>query len=150
MSKKQGILIVGGGWVSIQHINAFKNNPGAEILAICGRTKEGASKCAAGAGLDVQYFDDYQEALKLPGVDIVAIGSPQHVHADQAIAAAQAGKHMLIEKPVAQTPAEMYAMRDAVRLAGVKTVVSFVLRWNPLFQRLKKTFRKTKQSPHLN
>lgn len=138
MSRKHGVLIIGGGWVSTQHINAFKNNPNAEVLAICSRTKEGARKCAAEAGLDVQCFDDFGKALKLPGVNIVAIGSPQHVHAEQAIAVARAGKHMLIEKPVAQSLAEMYAMREAVRLAGVKTVVSFVLRWNPLFQRLKK------------
>jgi predicted dehydrogenase len=138
MSRKQGVLIVGGGWVSSQHINAFKNNPHSEILAVCSRTKEGARCCADQAKLDVECFDDYEKALRRPGVDIVAVGSPQHVHAGHTIAAARAGKHMLIEKPVAQTPEDMYAMRDAIRLAGVKTVVSFVLRWNPLFQRIKK------------
>ena len=48
--------------------------------------------------------------------------------------AAEAGKHVIIEKPIANSLDEMRAMRDAVRKAGVKTVVSFVLRWNPLFE----------------
>src|SRR5439155_576430 len=51
--------------------------------------------------------------------------------------AARAGKHLLIEKPVAVQPPELRAMAEAVRAAGVKSVVSFVLRWNPLVLTLK-------------
>ncbi|MFQ6099553.1 MAG: Gfo/Idh/MocA family protein, partial [Armatimonadota bacterium] len=64
-------------------------------------------------------------------VDVISICTPIHLHARETIAAAQAGKHILIEKPVALNLADLKAMRDAVRNAGVKTVVSFVLRWNP-------------------
>ena len=138
MSKKLGVLIVGGGWVSSQHVVAFKNNPHTEIVGICSSSLVNAQKCAAAAGLDVSCFDDYQKALQLPGVDIVSIGTPQEFHAQQTIEAAHAGKHILIEKPVAQTSEELLAMQEAVRCAGVKTVAGFVLRWNPLFQHIKK------------
>jgi predicted dehydrogenase len=138
MSKKLGILIVGGGWVSSQHVAAFQKNPNAEIIGICGIPLANAQKCATTAGLDVPCFDDYQKALQLPGVDIVSIGTPQEFHAQQTIEAARAGKHILIEKPIAQTPQELKAMQEAVHAVGVKTVAGFVLRWNPLFQHIKK------------
>ena len=138
MSKKLGVLIHGAGWVSTQHIEAFKKNRHAEIVAICSRTVDGAKRRAKESGLDVPCFDDYRKALALPGVDIVAVCTPQHLHAENTIAAAQAGKHIVIEKPVAQSLQELRTMQAAVRKAKVKTVVSFVLRWNPLFQRLKK------------
>ncbi len=137
-TRKLGVLIHGAGWVSGQHIAAFKNNPHAEVVAICSRTREGAARRATAAGLDVPCFDDYAQALAQPGVDIVSVCTPQHLHAAHTIAAARAGKHLVIEKPVAQSPEELDAMLAAVRAAGVKTVVSFVLRWNPLFQTLKR------------
>ena len=133
-----GVLIHGAGWVSTQHIAAFKNNARTEVIGISSRTVASAQKRAREAGLDVPCFGDYAEALRMPGVDIVAVCTPQHVHAENVIAAARAGKHIVIEKPAAQSLAELSAMRDAVRAAGVRTVVSFVLRWNPLFQELKR------------
>ena len=62
---------------------------------------------------------------------IVDICSPSHMHAAQAIAAAEAGKHLLVEKPMALSMAENRALRDAVARAGVKSNVGFVLRWHP-------------------
>ena len=136
--KTLGVLIHGAGWVSTQHIAAFQKNPHAEIVGISSRSLGSAEKRAAEAGLDVPLFDDFEKALAQPGVDIVAVCTPQHVHAENVITAAAAGKHIVIEKPVCQTLEELHAMQDAVRKAGVKTVVSFVLRWNPLFQTLKR------------
>lgn len=136
--KQLGILIHGAGWVSTQHIQAFAKNPHTRVVAICSRTMEGARQRAAEAGPDVACFDNLGAALAHPGVDIVSICTPQHLHAENTIAAARAGKHLVIEKPVCMTLDEGRVMRDAIRAAGVKTVVSFVLRWNPLFQRVKR------------
>ena len=66
----------------------------------------------------------------------VHLYAPQ-LHPENTIAAAEAGKHIVIEKAIANTPKDMRAMADAVDKAGVKTVVSFVLRWNPLFTTIK-------------
>jgi predicted dehydrogenase len=87
---------------------------------------------------DVAIYDDLATALKHPGVDIVSICTPQHIHCQNVLAAARAGKHLVIEKPVANSPVELAEMQKAVNEAGVKTVVSFVLRWNPLFRDLKR------------
>lgn len=137
MAKTLGVLIHGAGWVSTQHIQAFQQNPHTEVVAVSSRTVEGAQARAAGSGLEVACYGDYEKALSQPGVDIVAVCTPQHLHAENTIAAARAGKHIAIEKPAAMSLAEARAMRAAVGKAAVKTVVSFVLRWNPLFQNIK-------------
>lgn len=136
--RKLGVLIHGAGWVSTQHIAAFTKNPQTDVVAISSRKLASAQERAAEAGLDVTCYDDYDAALRHEGVDIVCVCTPQHVHAANTVAAAKAGKHVVIEKPVAMSVDEMRAMRDAIGAAGVKTVVSFVLRWNPLLQNIKK------------
>lgn len=137
MSKKLGVLIHGAGWVASQHIQAFQKNPHTEVRAISSRTLESARNRAADFGLDVPCHIDYKAALEQPDIDIVAVCTPQHLHPENTIAAARAGKHIVIEKPAAMTLGDARAMRDAVREAGVRTVVSFVLRWNPLFREIK-------------
>ena len=71
------------------------------------------------------------------GVKISAVPLASKSEVETAIAAAEAGKHILIEKPVAMNVKDLKEMRDAVREAGVKTVVSFVLHWNPFFETVK-------------
>ena len=135
---RYGVLIHGAGWVSTQHIAAFKNNPATELVAISSRSRASAQRRAAEAGLDrAAIYDDFEQALRHEGVDIVSICTPQHAHCENVLAAAAAKKHLIIEKPVGISVAELRTMRQAVRAAGVKTVVSFVLRWNPLFRTLK-------------
>ncbi|HPZ82466.1 MAG TPA: Gfo/Idh/MocA family oxidoreductase, partial [Thermogutta sp.] len=133
-----GVLVHGAGWVSSQHIAAYQKNPATEIRAICDRSLERAQARAKSAGLtNVAIYDDFEKALRHPGIDIVSICTPQHVHCENVLAAAAAGKHMVIEKPVAINLTQLRMMQQAVKKAGVRTVVSFVLRWNPLFRTLK-------------
>jgi len=139
LDKQFGVLIHGAGWVSTQHIAAFTKNPHTRVVAISSRKLASAQQRAAEAGLDdVTCYDDYDKALQHPGVDIVAVCTPQHVHCDNVVKAADAGRHIVIEKAAAISMDELHTMRDAVHKAGVKTVVSFVLRWNPLFITLKR------------
>jgi predicted dehydrogenase len=139
MSEKTlGVLVHGAGWVAGEHIKAFAANPRAKVVAISSRKESSCQARAAEAGLtDVAFYTDYEEALAHDDIDIVSVCTPQHLHAEHTIAAAEAGKNIVIEKPVANSPAEMRAMLKAVQQAQVKTVVSFVLRWNPLFETIK-------------
>ena len=125
-----GVAIQGAGWVSTQHIRAYMKNPHTRVVAIGSRTQEGAQRKVQELGLDVPVFDRYEELLAQPDVDIVSICTPPHRHSQETVLAAEAGKHILIEKPVATSLDELGRMRDAVRKSGVRTVVSFVLRWN--------------------
>lgn len=140
MAEKQyGILVIGAGWVSTQHISAYVNNPHSQVCAICDINMDNARRRADEAGLsDIGLYDNAADALKHDGVDAVSICTPQHIHCENVLATAEAGKHMIIEKPAANSLDELRQMRDAVNAAGVKTVVGFVLRWHPLFQNIKK------------
>jgi predicted dehydrogenase len=138
MSKQLGVLVHGAGWVAGEHVKAFQGNPHTRVAAISSRKMESARRRAEQSGLkDVGLYTDLDQALKHEGVDIVSICTPQHLHAENTVKVARAGKHIVIEKPIANSVDEMRAMREAVCKAGVKTVVCFVLRWNPLFQTLK-------------
>ncbi len=130
--------IAGTGWVSGEHIAAFMNNPHTEIVALCGRSEDKVRTKMAECNLDCAVYTDYDAMLAHEGIDIISIATPPHVHAEQAVKAAQAGKHLLLEKAMANTLEDIRAIRDAVANAKVKSVVSFVLRWNPLFDIIKK------------
>lgn len=132
-----GVAIQGAGWVSSEHIRAYLRNPDARIVAIGSRTREGAAAKARQFDLDVPVYDSLEEMLARPDVDAVSICTPHERHPEDTILAAEAGKHVLIEKPVALNPQDLRRMRDAVRRAGVRSVVSFVLRWNPAVMNIK-------------
>ncbi|MDR3196942.1 MAG: Gfo/Idh/MocA family oxidoreductase [Planctomycetaceae bacterium] len=134
-----GILINGAGWVARQHATAYRNHRDCRIVAINNRSKPHAVRLVEELGLDdVAIYTDFASALNHSGVDIVSICTPQHLHCENVLQAAAAGKHLVIEKPVATNRDDLYRMRDAINKSGVKTVVGFVLRWNPLVVLLKK------------
>ncbi len=137
MDKKFGAAIWGAGWVAGEHIRAYMANPRCEVVAIGSRKESSARTKMEHAGLNCAIYTDYDQLLADPRVDIVSICTPNDCHADEAVKAANAGKHMLLEKPMALNLADIQRVRDAVRSASVKTVVGFVLHWNPLFDTIK-------------
>ncbi len=132
-----GVAIHGAGWVAGAHAASWAKNPHVRIVSVSDVAKDRAGQLAARLGLDCAIRDDYDAVLADGRVDIVDLCGPSHVHAEQGIAAAQAGKHILVEKPIALTMDENRSLRDAVARAGVKSLAGFVLRWNPAVQTLK-------------
>jgi predicted dehydrogenase len=114
-----GVAVCGAGWCAAQHIAAFQRNPRTAVTWVVGREVERTR---------------YEDVLRAPDVDIVSIATPNHLHADQAVAAAQARKHFVLEKPTGLDEAELVRIRDAVRQTGVRTIVSFVLRYSPFLK----------------
>lgn len=136
--KTLGVGIVGTGWVSGEHIRAFQANPHTEVRAIVSRDKERArAKVEEYKFPRARAYDRLEDMLGDQDIHIVSICTPHHLHVPQGVAAAKAGKHLLLEKPVALDLKGLRELQAAVRAAKVKTVVSFVLRWNPLFQTIK-------------
>lgn len=135
--RKLGVAIHGVGDVAAAHAASWKRNPHAEIVSVSSRRRASAQRLVDQEGLDCSVRDDLGQVLADERVDIVNLSGPNNVHAAQGIAAAQAGKHVLVEKPVAVTIEELRGLRDAVATAGVKSICSFVLRWNPLLETLK-------------
>lgn len=135
--QQYGVGIVGMGWVAGEHMRAWANHPQARVVGCVSRTREGAQRKIQEVGIPCHIYDSYEDLLADPAIQIISICSPNDLHAGQAIAAAQAGKHICLEKPIALAPEDLYRVRDAVQNAGVKSVVCFVLRWNPLFETVK-------------
>jgi predicted dehydrogenase len=134
---KLGVAIHGAGQVAYAHAASWLKNPHVRIVSVGSRHRESAQRLAEKLKLDSAIHDDFEQVLADGRVDIVNLSGPNHVHTPQGIAAAKAGKHLLMEKPMCLSMDENRALRDAVQKAGVRSVVSFVLRWNPLFENLK-------------
>lgn len=129
-----GVGLVGVGWVAAQHLKAFQANPHCRIVALCSRDEARTRRKLKAEGVELpeaRFTTRYRDLLKDPSIDIIAIATPNHLHADQAVAAAEAGKHILLEKPTGLDSAELVRIRRAVKAAGVRTIVSFELHYNP-------------------
>src|SRR5215211_6245445 len=131
---KLGVGVTGVGWCGAQHILAFLKNPRAAITWLHARDPGRVSGTLSKYGIalpDVRVTGRYGDLLEAPDVDIISITTPNHMHADQAVAAARAGKHIVLEKPTGLDEEELVRIRDAVRQSGVRTIVSFELHYNP-------------------
>jgi len=136
--KEFGVGILGTGWVAGSYIQAFEANPHTQVRAILSRDKDRAAARAAEHKLaHCRPYETLEGLLADPNVQIVSICTPHHLHVEQALAAAEAGKHLTLEKPVALEIGGLRRVQAAVRAARVKTVVGFVLRWNPLFETIR-------------
>jgi predicted dehydrogenase len=133
VSRELQVGIVGLGWVAGAHIAAFQAVHGAAVAAVCSRRPQDPAALARRFGLSLRVYQDYSEMLADPALDIIDICTPHPLHAGQAIAAARAGKHLLIEKPLCLTWEDACAVRDAVRAAGVKACVCFECRFSAHF-----------------
>lgn len=134
--QKLGVAIHGAGEVAYAHAASWKKNPHVHIVSVSSRSRDSAQRLAETMELDCTIHDDYDAVLNDARVNIVNLSGPNFVHAEQAIAAAEAGRHVLVEKPMVLSMDENRSLRDAVERTGVKSIVSFVLRWNPMFESL--------------
>jgi predicted dehydrogenase len=127
------IGIVGLGWVAGAHIETFRHVTGAKVVAICSRRKQKPSELQAKYGIPLKVYSDYDLMLADPDIDVIDICTPHPFHPKQAIAAAKAGKHLIIEKPIGLSWADAKAVRDAVKKARVQAMVCFEVRYSAQF-----------------
>ncbi|WNQ11558.1 Gfo/Idh/MocA family oxidoreductase [Paenibacillus aurantius] len=125
---KLKIGIIGAGSISEVHFNSYQNNPHAEIYAVCDLNEERAKAKASAYGAK-KVFTDYKEILALPELQGVSICTWNNSHAEIAIAALEAGKHVLVEKPLCITVEEALRVEEAVRRSGKVLQVGFVRRY---------------------
>jgi len=128
-----GVGLIGAGWVAGEYVKAFRDHPQTEILGIFNRTPGKAGRLLKTHGVSGREYPSIDAFFADPGIDIVVSCTHPDVRAAHCTRAAETGRHIVIEKPVALTRSEVAQIRDAVAKAGVKTVTSFVLRWNPQF-----------------
>lgn len=136
MTSTLGLGLVGYGGFGAFTAEVYAEMPEVRIVAV---TDADAKRCeAAAARYQVRAYSDLAQLLGDPQVDLVAIATPPWLHASQAIAAAGAGKHIFLEKPLATTLEEADALVECVQAQGVKLSIDYVLRRVPLYVTLNK------------
>lgn len=125
--------IVGLGWAAGAHIETFKAVHGANITAVCSRREHDEAELARQCGTPLRAYTCFEDMLADPDVHVIDICTPHPYHAGQAIAAAQAGKHVIIEKPIAISYEDAKDVRDAIRKNGVSACVCFECRYSAHF-----------------
>lgn len=122
--------IVGLGWVAGAHIETFKNVEGANVTAVCSRRDLDEKQLEQQFGIPIRVYNDYDDMLGDDSLDIIDICTEHPLHPEQAIAAAEAGKHMIIEKPIALNYKDAKAVGEAIDKAGVQACVCFEVRFS--------------------
>jgi UDP-N-acetyl-2-amino-2-deoxyglucuronate dehydrogenase len=130
------VALVGCGRISKNHFEAIEKIDGLELAAVCDTNPERAA--AAGTQWKVPYFTSYEKMLKETKADVITIATPSGLHADQGVAAADAGKHVVMEKPMAISLTGADALVHACDKAGVHLFVVKQNRLNPPVQLLKR------------
>ena len=128
MNKLRMGLIGAGGWGAM-HARTYDGTPGAALCAVADTDEARAQKLAAEYG--AKCYGGYRELLADEAIDAVSIVTPDFAHEEVAIAAAQAGKHILCEKPLAMTVEGCRRIIEAAEAAAVKLMVDFHARWSP-------------------
>ncbi len=135
--KKINVGLIGYKFMGKTHSYGYKNLPlffGPEyqpgMKVICGRNEEAVKAAAEQFGWE-EYETDWRTVIEREDIDLIDVSSPGYLHAEMSIAAAQAGKDVLCEKPLANNLAEAREMLAAVQKAGVKHMIAFNFRRIP-------------------
>ena len=131
--KNYNVGIIGYGWVSGAHIAAINATCYAQVTAVYSSRRLESAALSAKHGGSITCYDDLAAMLANPNIHVVSICSYPQDHARHAVAAAKAGKHLIIEKPLALSWDDCLAVQKAVQKAKVKTCVCFECRFSSQF-----------------
>ncbi len=139
-----GIGMLGYSFMGKAHSNAFKKIPYMmypppaipKLVGICGRNQEAVKEAAKRYGYQ-NYYTDWRKMLENDSIDIFDNGAPNDLHAGPCSAAAEAGKHLFCEKPLALNAGESKQLLDTANKAGVKHMVGYNYRFLPAIRQAK-------------
>lgn len=138
LNDRIGVCVVGPGfWAREMHLPAFTTIPGVEVVSVVGNSEASARKLAEQFGVKT-WSTDYRSAVQAADVDIVDILAPNYLHAPVAIAAAEAGKHVICIKPIATTLEEADRMIAAAEKAGTRLLYAENVPFIPAVQEASK------------
>ena len=122
--------LIGAGLWGRGHAEVYSTHHLSTLAAVCDLDEKRAAQVAADFGAK-KTCGDYRELLADPEIDAVAVVTPDFAHGDPLVAAAEAGKHIIVEKPLATTLDDLERIEAAVTAAGVTFMVDFHSRWSP-------------------
>jgi len=127
------LVMVGNGAFAKKHLDGLKRIPGAEVVSIVGRSRESTAAVAKQYGIP-HYSTTLEEALAQPGVEAAILTSPTQVHAAQGIQVMEAGKHVQIEIPIADSLADAERLVATQKKTGKVAMGGHTRRFNPSHQ----------------
>lgn len=133
---KVGVGLIGCGTWGKVHARTYAANDSVDFIAVCDADARRAEEFARSFGARAHY-SDWRKVLENPDIQAVAIATPDFAHGEIVLAALQAGKDILVEKPLATTVEECETVVAAWKKAGVKLMVDFHNRWNLPFVNLR-------------
>tara|TARA_R110002167_G_scaffold120166_13_gene297873 strand:+ start:429 stop:1517 length:1089 start_codon:yes stop_codon:yes gene_type:complete len=136
MGKKVGIGLIGSQFISAIHVEALKSVQDAQVLAVMSPTK-GNALAFAQKHMIPNHFTDLEALLAIDEIDMVVIGAPNALHCEIAVKAAQAGKHIVVEKPLCMNLQEADLMIETCKKANVKLMYAEELCFTPKYVRMK-------------
>jgi predicted dehydrogenase len=136
MHKKVGVGLIGSQFVTSIHAEALRSVADAEVIAVMSPSA-GHAEEFAGKHQIPHHFNNVEAMLAIDEIDMVVIGAPNHVHCELTLKAAEAGKHVVVEKPFCMNLAEADRMIDACNKAKVKLMYAEELCFTPKYVRLK-------------
>ena len=136
MADRIGVGLIGSQFISTIHAEALMSVPDAEVLAVMSPTEGHARHFAKRHGIP-HHFTELDRLLAMEAIEMVIVGAPNDLHCDITLAAAAAGKHVVMEKPLCMNLAEADRMIEACRRANVKLMYAEELCFAPKYVRLK-------------
>jgi 2-hydroxy-4-carboxymuconate semialdehyde hemiacetal dehydrogenase len=127
------VALAGAGAFGLKHLDALKLIDGVEVVSLVGRELDKTKEAAARYGVG-HVTTDLADTLKLPGLDAVILATPTQMHAAQAIQCLQAGVHVQVEIPLADSLRDAYAVADLQAKTGLVAMVGHTRRFNPSHQ----------------
>ena len=138
--EKVGFGVIGTGLWGEVHARTYASTEGIALAGVADLVEHKAESVAQAYG--TMHYVDYRALLADEMIKAVSVVTPDFAHAEIAIAAAEAGKHILVEKPLATTVEECQRVIDATERSGVKLMVDFHNRWSPPFHGAWEAIRK--------
>jgi predicted dehydrogenase len=135
MNSKVRIGIIGCGFMGSLHARTISSLSEAEIVAVSDSDEKRVKLLAD--KYKTRYYLDYNVMLDREDVDAVVIATPDHLHKDPSVAAAEAGKHILLEKPIATSIEDAKAIIGAAEKNKVKLMIGHILRFDPRYYGIK-------------
>ncbi len=133
--KNVGMAVVGCGAWGANHCRTYVEHAYSELVAVCDLDGNRAAEFSRTFGAD--YYTDIHEMLKDERIDAVAVVTPDFAHADPLVAAVEAGKHVLVEKPLVTSREDAERVAAVARGHDVQIMADFHNRWNPVYYKIK-------------
>lgn len=135
MERKIRVGVVGTGRQAQSFLKLYAEHPKIELTAVCDVSEERLTASAERWGVKHRFND--LSICECGDVDMISVHTPDHLHAEPFIRALEGGKHIFVEKPMADNEADLLRMVEAAKRASTKTMVGHILRFNPLFSTTK-------------